>query len=347
MRSAAAKRAKRAKSKLSHVRPGMRGCEDALTSRLRVAQRAPGLFASSDRGKRFISMPLDPRTLDLLSSAFPGAPIGDLAPTSGGFSHQSAYATIGGERCVVKAARAAHRRAALRREARILQVLSGSGLPAPTLLALAEDGDATVEVQSFVAGVPGLQVLAETPADLEQIYGALGRLLNMLHSTPLGMPDPELRSDRASAALAALPGLALNTNMRAELAASLAHPAWRPATPSLIHGDVGLHNVLWDGRITALLDWEWAGWGQPLLDLAWVYWTMRWRSLPGHLWHTLLRAYGRGPAVAGASVPGALRALALGQIAGILARSRSEPVAWAEWLRRAHWTLALDIPELL
>jgi aminoglycoside phosphotransferase (APT) family kinase protein len=149
-----------------------------------------------------------------------------------------------------------------------------------------------------------------------------------------------------SATLAALPDLALDAGLREELAASLVHSAWRPAAPRLVHGDAGLHNLLWDGRITALLDWEWAGCGPPLLDLAWVYWTMRWRSLPGQLWHTFLRAYGPGPALAAVDIPGALRALALGQVAGILARSTGEPAAWAEWLRRVHWTLALDFPEM-
>jgi aminoglycoside phosphotransferase (APT) family kinase protein len=289
---------------------------------------------------------LDPRVLDLLATVFPGAPIGDLAPTTGGFSHQSAYVTIGGQRCVVKAASLSQRRSTLRREARALKLLSGSGLPVPTLLALAEDDDWTVEVQGFIAGAHGLRVLAEAPADLERVYRELGQLLAALHSAPLPDPGPGLSSDTASATRAALPGLPLDAGMRAALAASLDHPVWAPAAPCLVHGDAGLHNLLWDGRITALLDWEWGGWGQPLLDLAWVYWTMRWRSLPGQLWQTFLRAYGAGPALAAASSSGALRALAIGQVASILARSKDEPAAWAEWLRRVDWTLALDIPEI-
>jgi aminoglycoside phosphotransferase (APT) family kinase protein len=291
-------------------------------------------------------MPLDPHALDLLATAFPNAPISDPAPTSGGFSHQSAYVTIGGRRCVVKAASIEHRRAALRREARILQLLSGSSLPAPALLALIEDDGWTIEVQGYVAGAHGLQVLAEQPAVLEQVYAQLGRLLAAIHSAELDIPGPVVRSNTASATLAALADLPLDVGLREELAASLAHAAWAPLAPCLIHGDAGLHNLLWDGRITALLDWEWAGWGQPLLDLAWVYWTMRWRSLPGRLWATFLRAYGSGPAVTSSDVPGALRALAIGQVAGILALSRADPNAWAEWVRRAHWTLALDIPEI-
>ena len=74
---------------------------------------------------------------------------------------------------------------------------------------------------------------------------------------------------------------------------------------------------------------------------------MRWRNLPGRLWRTFLGAYGRGPAIRVGSEPGTLRALALGQVAGILARSQGEPAAWAEWLRRAHWTLALSFPKTI
>jgi aminoglycoside phosphotransferase (APT) family kinase protein len=115
---------------------------------------------------------------------------------------------------------------------------------------------------------------------------------------------------------------------------------------SLVHGDAGLHNLLWDGRIAALLDWEWAGCGSPLLDLAWLHWTMRWRDLPVALWQTMLARYGDGPALACGSSPAALRALALGQIAGILARVQGQPGAWGEWLRRLRWTLALEFPQL-
>jgi hypothetical protein len=37
----------------------------------------------------------------------------------------------------------------------------------------------------------------------------------------------------------------------------------------------------------------------------------------------------------------ALRALALGQIAGILAQVSGQPGVWEEWVRRARWTLQL------
>jgi aminoglycoside phosphotransferase (APT) family kinase protein len=275
--------------------------------------------------------------LDLLTSAV-GAP-GELAPAFGGFSHHSALATIGGRRCVVKAAEAAPKRADLRHEARVLALLRGSGLPAPALIALAEDAVWTVEVLGFVPGANGLHMLASAPAELERVYGALGRALAAVHNIPLAPPAQELLlAERASRLHAALADLPLDAELRVALAAGLEHPAWRSPDVRLVHGDAGIHNLLWDGRITALLDWEWAGWGDPLIDLAWVWWTMRWRDVPSRLWPVFLAGY-----AAPAAKPTTLRALALGQIAGILVRVHGQAGAWDEWLRRARWTLELDI----
>lgn len=42
----------------------------------------------------------------------------------------------------------------------------------------------------------------------------------------------------------------------------------RPGSPSVIHGDIGFHNILFDGdHLTALLDWELADLGDPARDL--------------------------------------------------------------------------------
>lgn len=165
-----------------------------------------------------------------------------------------------------------------------------------------------------------------------------------LHSMlPLAQPPaPEWRlAERFRRVLTALPTLALETALHDELQTSLEHPAWRAAA-CLVHGDAGAHNLLWDGQITALFDWEWSGWGNPLLDLAWVYWTMRWRNVPDQLWPIFLAGYGHTPP--GTIDGGGLRALALGQIAGLLVRVHDQPDAWAEWLRRARWTIALPFP---
>jgi len=278
----------------------------------------------------------------LLKSAFPGQTIGDFAATSGGFSNLTAILTIGVQRCVIKASATPLKRADVRREATLLQLLRTSDLPIPRLLALIEDQAWTVAVTGWLAGEHGLAVLERAPEQLAALYQALGQLLAHVHRTPVAAPAlvPEL-ADRMRQALARLPALELEGALRAALLAALEHPVWRAQPHGLVHGDAGLHNLLWDGRITALLDWEWAGWGTPLLDLAWLHWTIQWRSLPPALWQSFLSGYGAGPALANGATPADLRALALGQIASILARAQGQPAAWEEWQRRLRWTIGI------
>ena len=147
-------------------------------------------------------------------------------------------------------------------------------------------------------------------------------------------------------ALERLPALELESDLRDGLREALEHPIWHAQPHGLAHGDAGLHNLLWDGRITALLDWEWAGWGTPLLDLAWLYWTIQWRRLPPALWHSFLAGYDAGPALARGAAPDEMRALVLGQIASILVRTNSQPTAWEEWLRRLGWTKGIAFPTI-
>jgi len=283
----------------------------------------------------------------LLQTAFPGQPIGDFAPTTGGFSNLTAITTIGAQRCVIKAATTPLKRADVRREATLLQLLHTSDLPIPRLLALVEDDAWTVAATGWLAGAHGLAVLERAPEQLEALYHALGLLLANIHRTPVSAPTlaPQL-ADRRCDALARLPALGLESALRAALLEGLEHSIWRTQPQGLTHGDAGLHNLLWDGRITALLDWEWAGWGTQLLDLAWLYWTIQWRRLPPALWHSFLAGYDAGPGLANSATPGEIRALVLGQIASILVRVHGQPVVWEEWQRRLRWTIGLEFPAL-
>jgi aminoglycoside phosphotransferase (APT) family kinase protein len=286
-------------------------------------------------------MPTD--VIRLLQAAFPDQPIGDVAATTGGFSNLTAHVTIGAQRCVIKAAAAELKRADVRREATLLRLLQGGDLPIPRPLALVEDDRWTIGVTSWLAGQHGLTVLERAPEQLEALYRALGRLLARVHRSGLAPPGsvPQLE-ERMQHALARLPALELAGDLSAVLRAGLEHPIWRAQPRGLAHGDAGLHNLLWDGRITALLDWEWAGWGTPLLDLAWLSWTIQWRGLPPLIWQSLLAGYASGPALAHGATPDQLRALALGQIASILVRSQGQPAAWEEWLRRLRWTIGIE-----
>jgi aminoglycoside phosphotransferase (APT) family kinase protein len=284
---------------------------------------------------------LSDQVLQFVAAAFPGQPIHNLAPTAGGFSHQTMLATIGGLRCLIKAADLAAKRADVRHEARMLDLLPAGGLPAPRHLALIETDSWTISVCTALGGYSGVQLYAQ-PELLGQAYHELGGLLAAVHSAPVAPPAPDLLlSERARRVADLLPRLGLAPALQAELAASLAHPAWQASPPALVHGDAGLHNVLWHDAIAGLVDWEWAGWGGPLFDLGWVYWTMRWRAVPVEHWGLFLASY-RAARPLALPDDGSMRALVFGQIASILASVRDAPAARAEWLRRAEWTLGLE-----
>jgi aminoglycoside phosphotransferase (APT) family kinase protein len=276
-----------------------------------------------------------PPDLRQLLTAHLGAPPRDLAPTFGGFSNLTIHATFDGRPCVIKAATSAAKRADIRREATLLPHLHAAGLPVPERLALVDDGAWTASVTVALPGQNGLQVLADGAADLAPIFTALGRVLAAAHTTAPPALHPDL--DLHLRSRAAQPNLTLIDAPPERIAAlqnALIHPVWQSPT-GLIHGDCGLHNLLWSGEELRLLDWEWAGVGPALLDLAWLRWTMSWRKLPDELWSAFLNGYGPPHDELDTATQ---QALALGQIGLILARVADQPAARAEWLRRAEWT---------
>lgn len=285
-------------------------------------------------------------SLPLLVAAFPGQEIQLLAPTAGGFSHPSAFLAIGGQPCVAKAAEAAPKRAGLRHEAAVLRALAGHGVAAPALVALCESAEWTVEVLAALPGEPGIACYGRAPAEQNAALAALAALLAATHAAPLVPLAGARLHERAAESLTHLHTLDLDPALRDALRDALAHPIWQAESANLVHGDAGLHNLLWHAAAPALLDWEMAAWGTPLLDLAWVWWTMRWRDMPVARWDGFLEAYRATGGMRLAAGREEVRALTLGQIAGLLVRSHGQPAASAEWQRRAVWSLALDIPAI-
>jgi aminoglycoside phosphotransferase (APT) family kinase protein len=276
-----------------------------------------------------------PPDLEQLLTAHFGAPPADLAPTFGGFSNLTVRATLGGAPCIIKAATTAAKRADVRHEARLLPALRAAGLPTATYMTLIEDVTWTSSITAALPGANGLHVLSEASAALPFVFSALGSTLAAVHATP----PPTMASDmeltpRRLKAHAMLAGLPAPPDLVARLQTALEHPIWE-CEARLIHGDSGLHNVLWGPEGLWLLDWEWAACGPALLDLAWVRWTIAWRKLPMTLWEAFLSGYGPLPAPLD---PVTQAHLALGQIGLILARVAEQPVARAEWVRRAVWT---------
>lgn len=287
------------------------------------------------------------RVLALLTNAFPGEEIGTFEETFGGYSNLTVKLMVGKRPLIAKIAQTSLKQADVRREAALLELLRGSMLPTPALVRVLEDVDVTVELLDYIDGTNGLHYFgAQSPGTVSAIFAAVGQVLAKVHqhTSPDDRTGLEL-APRYAQTLGMLPMLDLDPSLLVALTTSLEDAAWHPPELRLVHGDPGLHNVLWNGELTALLDWEWAGWGNPLLDVAWIYWITRLRNLPPEPWAAFCAAYGPWPSVGIDPTPQALHCLVLGHIAFILVRARQLPT-WDEWLRRAAWTAELTFPEL-
>lgn len=128
---------------------------------------------------------------------------------------------------------------------------------------------------------------------------ALARLLGAIHSLPVDRVDIAGARDRLSphAAVTAMlddfEGRYRRQHFGRSIALALGF-AWLRRNidvgaqrTGLVHGDVGFHNILFDGdRLAALLDWELAHVGDPAEDIGYVHdavvATMPWDDFLGH-----------------------------------------------------------------
>ncbi|GGY90406.1 phosphotransferase family protein [Novosphingobium colocasiae] len=174
------------------------------------------------------------------------------------------------------------------REAGFLAAVGGAGLPVPEVLATGETG-AVFDVPFYVMGMIDGVVLTETrkapldeaaaaPAMAEALVAAMAQLhaIDWTRTTLAAKARPEafnLRHFRIfrrmvdDGAGGVLPPYA-------RIAAWLEANVPEPSGATIIHNDLRLGNVMWapqaPARIAAILDWELATVGDPLLDLAYL-----------------------------------------------------------------------------
>ncbi len=162
------------------------------------------------------------------------------------------------------------------RQGRIMAALHARGLPVPAIPAVS--GEPVIDGRPFVLmeAIEGdrIELVAPREKPLELAASAV-EVLHRLHAVPvaatgIGEEEPmPLTGEMMRWAWLmerAAPDL---TGRAAELGLLLAEkvPAERP--PTLVHGDYHMGNLLFHGsRVAAVLDWEIAQIGQPLLDLA-------------------------------------------------------------------------------
>jgi aminoglycoside phosphotransferase (APT) family kinase protein len=141
---------------------------------------------------------------------------------------------------------------ALQTQFRLLDILSRQGLPVPAPLLF--DPDERLLVLAFREGSPGFA--ANT--DVVQMADVLARI----HAAPAGALSFLPARDEP-------PGHANPCGGDGGIHALLKRRAPPSGERVLLHGDFWAGNLLWlDGRLDAVIDWEDAGLGDPLADLA-------------------------------------------------------------------------------
>jgi thiamine kinase-like enzyme len=144
-------------------------------------------------------------------------------------------------------------------------------------------------LRPFVAGRSLRPADLADPAILRPLAAALRRLHGL---APIGVAYEPLAAARRYAEQLGTPGTSALAEHAAELHAALERDA---ASPALCHNDLVCENVLLtEGQDLQLIDWEYAGVGDPYFDLAVV---VRHHALNDALAEYFLEAYlGRPPA---------------------------------------------------
>lgn len=223
-----------------------------------------------------------------------------------GFTNKTDVLTlVGGERVVlqryVDQSAAQHR---MRLTSGLRGPLLARGVPIPRLIRADLHGDLPYALYEALPGIPGPTFLDEGRSNhtWQILTTEMGRMLQVVSAVPITdippLPslwaDPNLLAKRAAGWL---------DDSQPDLSATAAGEVRRliAAVPGLFkgrgsvlaHGDFAPANVLVsDDRISALLDWEFARRADPLFDVAWWGWLVRYHH-PGEYaaaWPILLEA---------------------------------------------------------
>ena len=153
----------------------------------------------------------------------------------------------------------------VRREARILDSLERTDIPAPRLLSTDPDGnecDDSALLMSYLVG--HVELTPRNPSDwLRQIVSMLVRI----HNTEIGAPVAESWLNRERLVV---PEWSTHPDLWRE-AFSIIEESPPVSTPCFVHHDYQQFNLLWrQGSLTSVVDWVWGSLGSPGIDVAHV-----------------------------------------------------------------------------
>ncbi len=166
----------------------------------------------------------------------------------------------------------------------LLEAAQREGIAVPAPVALCTDAailGGPFFLMRRVSGIADPRLLVRDDSlipDRPRFGATLGAELARIHAVRpprpdlsfLGPPDPDPAMARIQAQRRNLDRLAAPQPAIEFVLRRLERDRPRPAAITLIHGDYRIGNIMVaDGRIAAVLDWEFADWGDPDEDLGW------------------------------------------------------------------------------
>ncbi|MFN8493375.1 MAG: phosphotransferase [Caldilineaceae bacterium] len=160
------------------------------------------------------------------------------------------------------------------REFKVLELLQKHAVPVPVPLYLDEEGTLLGTPSIVTTFVNGKQMLALP--DVLAAARELAQVLAKIHSIPVGPAERKLLIEANQEMLwfrktGVMPAYMANHPDGPLVWGAIERllPTWQATPSTFVHTDYWIGQVLWEqGRISAVLDWEEAGYGDPAYDLA-------------------------------------------------------------------------------
>lgn len=216
-----------------------------------------------------IHAPDDETVARLVQQVFPGSIVQRIWPLSGGISAMMRAVAVQGVdgRSQTVIVRTHGQTAVAEKEYRLLQILQGQGIKTPVPYGL--DRSAGSLVLGYLPGE-----MRFTPTDLDSHIRQMATQLARIHQLDVSQHDLSFLPEAGAGCVemgrerpSANPNFPREQKICQTLSAYQLPPLANK--PCLLHGDFWPGNCLWRaGELTAVIDWEDACLGDPLIDLA-------------------------------------------------------------------------------
>jgi aminoglycoside phosphotransferase (APT) family kinase protein len=223
-----------------------------------------------------------------------------------------------------------------------LRLLNESNV-SPKLHDFLEDDSNLYIIMDYIIGINGQNILENNEIDnIKKLYELLGyNLLKNIHSIKQEknvMKLPEVKLEDINNGIFEY----LDNNTKETIKNMLDIKVNENNT--LIHGDFGPHNVIYHNNSIIAIDWEWAGYGNPMYDITWVLWftNIHYPNYYQILSDIFINTYLKHNRINISET--LIKAYSISNVLKILNRIKKKNIeSKNEWVRRLNWTIENDL----